>query len=176
MVPLTVATDAKRRDVARAAALLLGAEYVFARTMPENPHYYTPRRTWAHDADFVFALESIRRYGHREKYVPPGETRPAYEEVVFHAGAYFWWGGWLPISACHWINRKSLPAPVTPEVVDQTLIVHDARRLEIPPVPDGFHGLDAATTRCPHFQAGVHLFGYATWDERPRLRKKGMAR
>ena len=174
VLPLTTATDAKRRDVARLASLLQHADFVVARTMPENPHCYTRRLTWAHDADFAFAVEGTRRYGYREKYVPPGAVRAAYSETVFASGEHFYWSGYLPIEATFWINRKPLASPATAGVVDQTLIVHDARLLEIPALPDGFAGLDTTITRCRHFQFGVATFGYerCSADLRPRLRKR----
>ena len=51
-VPLSLATDAKRADVERLAALLQEAEFVFARTMADNPHHYTRRQSWLSAVDF----------------------------------------------------------------------------------------------------------------------------
>jgi hypothetical protein len=160
VLPLSVATPEKQQAVTRLAALLQHAEFVVARTMPENPHCYTRRQTWASDEDFLFAVSAIRRYGHREKYVPPGAVRAAYSETVFASGEHFYWSGYLKPEDTHWINRKVLPVPVLAALVDQTVMVENARLLEIPDLPDGFAGLDTTITRCRHFQAGCHLFGY----------------
>ena len=168
VVPLTVATEEKRRDVERLARLLLEQEWIFARTMPENPHCYSPRKTWGRDEDFVFAVETIRRLGYRQKY-------GTYWETVFAVGEHFYWTGWMPVGSTFWMNRKPLASPVQAEaLVDQTFIAENARLLEIPALPDGFAGLDATITRCRHFQAGVHLFGYVAPDTdlRPPLRKR----
>lgn len=174
VLPLTVATEEKRRDVARLARLLSEQQWVVASTMPENPHEYTPRKTWADDAEFEFAVRAIRRYGHREKYIPPGAVKAAYTETVFASGSHFVWSGWQPPEITGWINRKPLASPTTACVADQTLAVHDARILPIPDLPDGFGGLPDATTRCRFFQAGVKLFGYVAPDsDVPGCRKEG---
>ncbi len=47
---------------------LLSQEWVFAKTMPANPHWYTLRKTWADDGDFVRAVEAIRAHGYRVNY------------------------------------------------------------------------------------------------------------
>lgn len=155
VLPLTVVTDEKRQAVARLGRLLLDQEWIFARTMPDNPHCYSPRKTWGRDEDFAFAVETIRRLGYRQKY-------GTYWETVFAIGEHFYWTGWMPVSSTFWINRKPLPAPIVAEsLVDQTLIAENARVLDIPELPDGFGGLDPTITRCRHFQGGAHLFGYA---------------
>jgi hypothetical protein len=168
VLPLTVATDAKRRAFARLATLLGDATYVFARTM-QNPHSYTARRTWSRDDDFVFAVECIRALGYRQKYAPGG-----YWETVLEVGSHFFWSGYLPISSTHWINRKPLPVgPAAEGLVDQTFVASDARLLPIPPLPDGFAGLPESFTTCRNFQWGVSMFGWPVADIRPRVRKKG---
>ena len=55
-------------DFERVAKLLEEHEWIFAKTMPQNPHHYTLRRKWANDADFVWTVELIRRHGYRQKY------------------------------------------------------------------------------------------------------------
>jgi hypothetical protein len=170
VLPLTVATEEKRRDVARLAALLQDAEFVFARTMLDNPHHYTRRADWADAEAFEFAVRGVRLYGHRAPYIRPGEAKVAYQETVFHSASHFYWSGYLPVDATHWINRKGLQAPVEARVFDQVLRVEDARRLDVPALSDGFAGLDTMITRDRHFQTGVHLFGWpAPRDLRPRL-------
>jgi len=164
VVPLTSATDEKRQDVARLARLLEEQTWVFAHTMPENPHHYTPRKAWRVDADFAWSVATIRRLGYRQKY-------RTYVETVHDANGFFYWTGYLPIESTFWINRKRLPIGATSsEVVDQTLTAADVRLLDIPTLPDGFAGLDQSITRCRFFQAGVSLFGWPVADLRPRLR------
>jgi hypothetical protein len=171
-LPLTVATDEKDQDVARLAALLDAAPWTFASTDLKNPHFYTRRSDWPDEEAFNFAVRASRRLGHREKYFPPGAVKAAYSETVFHSGIHKVWSFWQPFPG--WINRKPLAPPVEARVVDQTLLVHDARLIEIPTLSDGFAGLDPTITRCRHFQAGVHLCGYVAPDAdiRPRLRKR----
>jgi hypothetical protein len=55
-------------DFERLARLLQEQEWIFAKTMPENPHHYTLRRKWTDHADFVWAVETIRRHGYCQKY------------------------------------------------------------------------------------------------------------
>lgn len=55
-------------DFERVGRLLQEQEWIFAKTMPQNPHHYTLRRRWACDEDFVWVVELIRRYGYRQKY------------------------------------------------------------------------------------------------------------
>lgn len=46
---------------------LLRAKFTFAKTMPEMPHSYTLRKNWV-DADFVRAVELIRKYGYKRRF------------------------------------------------------------------------------------------------------------
>lgn len=52
-------------DIKRA---LLNAEYRFAKTMPENPHWYTLRKTWKDDAAFCSTVQFIRDNSYIEIY------------------------------------------------------------------------------------------------------------
>lgn len=102
-------------DHQRLAELLEGAKWVFAKTMPENPHWYTLRKTWANDADFVWAVEQIRLRGYRSKFKG---TWYIQLDVNDH---FYWTMGW-PIGSMDWgwerlnkagtilINRKPLAA------------------------------------------------------------------
>lgn len=49
----------------KVAANLENAKYVFAKTMPTNPHYYTLRKTW-NDKGFVDAVNFMRANGYEE--------------------------------------------------------------------------------------------------------------
>jgi hypothetical protein len=48
--------------------LLNEAKWIYAKTMPENPHYYCLRKNFANDEDFVFLVEYIREHGIKEKW------------------------------------------------------------------------------------------------------------
>lgn len=64
VVPTATATE---EEQARISALFKRARWVFAKTMPKNPHEYTLRREW-HDADFVWAVNLMRRAGYCEGF------------------------------------------------------------------------------------------------------------
>jgi hypothetical protein len=97
----------------RLAELLESAEWTFAKTMPRNPHWYSLRRTWARDEDFVFAVELIRLLGQRRKFEGRWYTQLDLDDHTY------WTMGW-PVGALDWgwarlnkagtilINRKLL--------------------------------------------------------------------
>lgn len=105
--------EERRAQEERLAALLEAAEWRFAKTMPQNPHWYTLRKTWARDDDFVWAVEQIRLRGYRSKYNGSWYTQL---DVNDH---FYWTMGW-PIGSFDWgwdrlnaggtilINRKPL--------------------------------------------------------------------
>ncbi len=76
---------------------------VFARTMPDNPHWYTPRASWADDAAFIWTIEIIRAHGRRRRY-------HTYYERVLDVGDWFYWTGFMWPRSTYWINRKPLSA------------------------------------------------------------------
>ena len=50
-----------------AARLLVNAPYRFAKTMPQNPHYYTLRKQWKDD-EFVCVVKYIRKHGYERRF------------------------------------------------------------------------------------------------------------
>lgn len=94
-----------KRDLHRITTLLESHEWVFAKTMPQNPHWYTLRRKWADDQAFAEAVQFIRQYGRRETY-PPG-SRNRYTVMVM-GGFKYWTMGW-PVEKTILINRKPVP-------------------------------------------------------------------
>ncbi len=87
-------------------AVLERAEWRFAKTMPENPHWYTLRKAWTDDGAFVEAVEFIRRHGVVERYPDPEKGR---KYIVLILGEHkYWTMGW-PVEKTILINRK----PVT---------------------------------------------------------------
>ena len=93
------------RVIQRAAECLLRAEYRFARTMPDNPHTYTLRETWADDDEFVTTVETMRRYYESVKF-----GRSYYKQFYVNGFGYWTMGAAinLPDGAPHTIliNRK----------------------------------------------------------------------
>lgn len=89
---------------------LLGAEYRFAKTMPENPHWYTLRKTWADDAGFCEAVKFIREYGYTEVY----KKRPY---KMFNLNGFKYWTMGAPIDKPNGtpctilINRAKIQEP-----------------------------------------------------------------
>lgn len=92
------------------ASLLEAAAWRFAKTMPDNPHWYTLRRTWADDAAFVGVVEFILRHGTVERW-----GRSEYRTLDL-AGFHYWpmaarfpGRGWDWAGRAVLINRKPLP-------------------------------------------------------------------
>src|SRR5262249_46273358 len=76
-------------ELVRVAWLLETASWQFARTMADNPHHYSLRKTWQNDADFCFAVQFIRRHGHIERWPDPKRGWPY---IRFCLGIFFYWG------------------------------------------------------------------------------------
>lgn len=105
-------TEADWLAFERAGRLLHGHPWVFAKTMAHNPHWYTLRKHWD-DAEFVFAVETLRRYGYRHRY--DGRWY-----VQLDVNDHFYWTMGNPIGTLDWgwerlnargttlINRKPL--------------------------------------------------------------------
>jgi hypothetical protein len=117
--PLTPPAD----DLARVQALLESHTWVFARTMADNPPWYTLRREWeakpllgeSPNEEFVEVVQFIRKYGYVERFPDPEKGWP---HVMCDIGGYkYWpmgercepgpWRGW-PYDVIL-INRKPLP-------------------------------------------------------------------
>jgi 2-polyprenyl-3-methyl-5-hydroxy-6-metoxy-1,4-benzoquinol methylase len=80
-----------RVEARRVCGSLLEAEYRFAKTMPENPHWYTLRKTWADDEAFCEAVRFIRTYGYTEIY-----KRSRYK--MYNLNGYKYWTMGAPIN------------------------------------------------------------------------------
>src|SRR5665647_923297 len=64
--------------------------WIFAKTMPENPHEYTLRKLWQDDAAFVRAVEYIRQFGYRTRF----RGRP-YTQL--NVNEHFYWTMGAPV-------------------------------------------------------------------------------
>lgn len=100
-------TEAWWSDFELLGSRLETAKWVFARTMPQNPHWYTLRRRWAEDADFSWVAAQIRQRGYRQQF---GKTHYTQLDINDH---FYWTMGW-PVNqpdgeACTiLINRKPI--------------------------------------------------------------------
>ncbi len=96
-----------KHELRRSVGLsLLSQTWVFAKTMPTNPHWYTVRKSWADDGAFVRAVEAIREHGYRVKY-----GRSYY--TVFDLNGMMYWTMGAPLPSTRLINRKQL-RPASP--------------------------------------------------------------
>lgn len=102
----------------RAGELLLSHDYRFAKTMPENPHWYTLRKTWDNDDEFVEIVELIRRYGYTELY----HGRPY---TMLNLNGMKYWTMGAPIPATILINRKHLTPDDVPAFYDPIAPTYD---------------------------------------------------
>ena len=73
--------------------------WTFAKTMPENPHYWTAKDSWPDPQLFERVVEYIRAYGEQEIY----EGRPY---TVFRASGWKYWTMGSPVPETTIINRK----------------------------------------------------------------------
>jgi hypothetical protein len=68
--------------------LLETAPWQFARTMADNPHWYTLRRRWQNDSDFVYVVKSIRAWGSVERFPDPEKGWPY---IALDVEGYHYW-------------------------------------------------------------------------------------
>jgi hypothetical protein len=79
-------------------SLIERSHWIFAKTMPYNPHYYMLRKE-ADDAEFVRFVELIRNYGYRQMY-------EGYWYTQLNVYDWFYWTMGAPIDGTILINRK----------------------------------------------------------------------
>ena len=80
------------------AKALLGARWVFAKTMPGNPHWWTERKSWAADVTFDEAVMFIRQNGNRLMF----GGRPY---TCLDVGPHRYWTMGSPLDQTWIINR-----------------------------------------------------------------------
>lgn len=81
------------------AEQLTSRPFVFAKTMPHNPHYYTLRKLWNDDALFDKVVLTMREYGYAEIF-----GRRTY--TMFDVNQYKYWTMGDPLSSTWVLNRK----------------------------------------------------------------------
>ena len=91
-----------RTDFESVGNTLLKQRWIFAKTMPQNPHEYTLRREWSSDAEFVQVVEYIRARGYKAIY----QGRPYMQLDV---NDHFYWTMGAPLGETILINRKVKP-------------------------------------------------------------------
>ena len=95
---------------------LTGHRYIFAKTMPENPHHYTLRKDWQDDEAFDRVIRIMRQYGYKETW----KGRPY---TQFTVNQYKYWTMGAPINQTILINRKE---HLLPTDYDQVAPVYDS--------------------------------------------------
>jgi len=82
-------------DVVRA---LEAQRWIFAKTMPQNPHEYTLRKAWAGDVSFDDVVTFIRDHGYQRRYGRRWYT-------CLDVGPHRYWTMGASLSATVLINR-----------------------------------------------------------------------
>ncbi len=99
----------------QAAGSLLRHKWIFAKTMPQCPHWYTLRKHWTGDIDFEDVVQYIRIHGYKEKFGKYWYTRLDINDMK-----YWSMGAPLPITIL--INRAYID---TPHPYDQIAPIYD---------------------------------------------------
>lgn len=86
------------------SARLLGKHWIFAKTMPENPHWYTLKKQWGDDDEFVETVKVMRQYGYKEKF-----RRSWY--TMFDINDMKYWTMGAPLDQTILINRRYITLP-----------------------------------------------------------------
>jgi len=89
------------KTACRMRSLWSKQEWVFAKTMPKNPHWYALRKQWKPADTFDESVISIRYHGVVELF----QKRPY---TVFRMNAHKYWTMGAPLSDTLLINRKRL--------------------------------------------------------------------
>jgi hypothetical protein len=95
-------------DLQRFHQLVHGKRFVFAKTMPDNPHHYTLRRDWADSGEFDEAVQLIRRVGYPLRWPPTGKGR---RYTYLNMNGHHYWTMGAPVDQTILINRAEHPYP-----------------------------------------------------------------
>jgi len=99
---------------------LISQQWIFAKTMPENPHEYALRKNWQHDISFEAVVKYIRLHGYEALY-----RGRSYRQIDINE--HFYWTMGAPIRDTILINRKIKCMPVA---YDQVAPVYDSLFLD----------------------------------------------
>ena len=79
------------------ASWFYSADFTFAKTMPECPHWYTLRESWKCEAQFNQAVSDIREYGYEDYYWKSKYTR-------ININGFKYWSMGAPVEETSLIN------------------------------------------------------------------------
>jgi SAM-dependent methyltransferase len=171
----------------RIGMLLNQQQWIFAKTMPQNPHFYTLRRKWTSDQDFQWTVAQLRAHGYQKQF---GKTWYTQLDVNDH---FYWTMGW-PVNypngmACTiLINRKrgsGLGAAVPYDSIAaryDTLFRDEAslaRNAEVFGLVGDMTGLDVLDVGCGTGRAldyAQHAAGYTGIDPSQAMLSRLLAR
>ena len=103
-------------EFAGVAEALLTKDWIFAKTMPRNPHWYTLRKKWAGEVSFDDVVEFIRVNGYQRNF----GGRP-YSYLALNGMEY--WSMGAPIPETILINRAAIKGVTDPH--DTIAAVYD---------------------------------------------------
>lgn len=75
--------------------------WTFAKTMPQNPHYWAPRKSWVGEVSFDNMVMHIRANGYVQRY---GRT----DYLCLNVGAWKYWTMGAPLPMTRLINRCAI--------------------------------------------------------------------
>lgn len=73
----------------------------FAKTMPDNPHFYTLKKTWSNKKLFERCVVLIRELGKEEYF-------RGWPYTCFYFNDYKYWSMGFPVKETILINRKNI--------------------------------------------------------------------
>jgi len=82
--------------------VLVNADWIYAKSMPKFPHWYTLRETWSDDPLFDEVVAFIRKHGRRERF---GRK----QFIYFYLDGHKYWTMGAPIPDTILINRAAAP-------------------------------------------------------------------
>lgn len=85
----------------RAEVLLKYAPFQFAKTMPDNPHFYTLKKKWKGKEEFEALVQFIRDHGTVEIF-------RGWPYTCYYAHGYKYWTMGDPVPETTLINRAKL--------------------------------------------------------------------
>jgi hypothetical protein len=86
------------------SAALQQSAWIFAKTMPDAPHWYTLRKHWAQPVPFESVVGFIREHGYREQFGKSWYTRLDINGLKY-------WSMGAPLPATILINRAKIDRP-----------------------------------------------------------------
>ena len=88
-------------DIDEVHDILEENKWIFAKTMPETPHFYTLRRTWSDEKKFESIVEYIREQGIKEKF-------EGKEYIYLYLGDFKYWTMGEAVKDTILINRAKI--------------------------------------------------------------------